>query len=64
MEDYDKPAQCFFPQGNSHPAQKPDSAESRVFIQAQLDDYGLKATVFRVYCHMARRDGWPCASRV
>lgn len=28
-----------------------------VFIHSSLDDYGLSAPVFRVYCHLARRDG-------
>jgi DNA-binding transcriptional ArsR family regulator len=28
-----------------------------VFIHSLLDDYGLPAAAFRVYCHLARRDG-------
>jgi len=27
------------------------------FIHSQLDDYGLKPSEFRVYCHITRRDG-------
>jgi len=27
------------------------------FIHSQLDDFGLKPSEFRVYCHVARRDG-------
>ncbi len=39
------------------------NASSVVFIHSQLDDYGLSASVFRLYCHLARRAGsgiaWP-----
>jgi DNA-binding MarR family transcriptional regulator len=34
-----------------------NTAEMRVFIPSQLDDYGHIPSVFRVYCHIARRDG-------
>jgi hypothetical protein len=35
----------------------PNPATSVVFIHSLLDDYGLSASVFRVYCHLARRAG-------
>lgn len=28
-----------------------------IFVHSRLDDYGLSAAVFRVYCHLARRAG-------
>ena len=40
-----------------------------VFIHSRLDDYGLPAPVFRVYCHIARRVGrdgraWPSIANI
>jgi DNA-binding MarR family transcriptional regulator len=34
-----------------------DVAKMSVFIPSKLDDYRLIPSVFRVYCHIARRDG-------
>jgi DNA-binding MarR family transcriptional regulator len=39
------------------PEQKSSDYELKVFVPSKLDDYGLKPTCFRVYCHIARRDG-------
>ena len=43
-----------------------DTSEMNViFVHSRLDDYGLPAPSFRVYCHLARRAGrgsaWPAA---
>lgn len=42
-----------------HNEEKPNqkSKELKVFIPSKLDDYGLMPSAFRVYCHIARRDG-------
>src|SRR5205809_436624 len=42
---------------------------SIAFIHSRLDDYGLSASVFRVYCHIARRAGrdgsaWPSVANI
>jgi len=42
-------------QKEEKPSQKPK--ELKVFIPSHLDDYGLRPNVFRLYCHIARRDG-------
>lgn len=34
-----------------------DSSTDLAFIPGKLDDFGLPASVFRVYCHIARRAG-------
>ena len=36
---------------------KPDEAMNVLFVHSKLDDLGLKAETFRVYCHLARRAG-------
>jgi DNA-binding MarR family transcriptional regulator len=68
MQNDDKPAPRFFPQGNNHAAQQRDTGEIKIFVPARFDDYGLKPTVFRVYCHIARRDGndgaWPAIANI
>lgn len=55
MQNDDKPAPRFFPQGNNDAAPPSATGEIRVFIPARLDDYGLKPTFFRVYCHICHR---------
>ena len=39
-----------------------------IFIHSRLDDYGLPASVFRVYCHLARRASsgaaWPTVANI
>jgi hypothetical protein len=41
---------------------KHDTREFNViFVHSRLDDYGLPASVFRVYYHLARRAGSGCA---
>jgi cell division protein FtsB len=48
----------FFPtqDAGSAPGQRAEFLHP-AFIHSQLDDYGLKPSEFRVYCHVARRDG-------
>lgn len=36
---------------------KKQNNQLKTFIPSVLDEYGLKPSVFRVYCHIARRDG-------
>lgn len=36
---------------------EPEQSSNHVFIHAVLDDFGLTAAQFRVYCHIARRAG-------
>lgn len=46
-----------------------DTSEfNTIFVHSRLDDYGLPAPVFRVYCHLARRAGrgsaWPAVAGI
>src|SRR5215475_13728419 len=44
-------------------ASPPANGSSVIFIHSRLDEYGLPASAFRLYCHLARRAGsgiaWP-----
>lgn len=42
---------------NTNPPERPTPRETKVFIPARLDDADLRPNVFRVYCHISRRDG-------
>jgi Helix-turn-helix domain len=51
------------PNQAAHQPRAQAEAQTPAFIHSYLDDYGLSAPVFRVYCHLARRAGsgiaWP-----
>ena len=48
----------FSESGNVPGELRQDTSEFNViFVHSRLDDYGLPASVFRVYCHLARRAG-------
>jgi hypothetical protein len=49
---------------NPYKSNGPNPKPMKVFIPSVLDEYGLKPSVFRVYCHIARSNGkgngaWP-----
>jgi DNA-binding transcriptional ArsR family regulator len=50
---------AFFSESGNVPGElRQDTSEFNViFVHSRLDDYGLPASVFRVYCHLARRAG-------
>ena len=61
----------FFSESNtSAPGEiRQDASEFNViFVHSRLDDYGLPAPAFRVYCHLARRAGrgsaWPAVAGI
>ena len=55
---------------SDHPAEiQHDTTEFNViFVHSLLDDYGLPASAFRIYCHLSRRAGqngaWPAVATI
>jgi hypothetical protein len=52
-------SRAFFPESGNVPGElrQDTSGFNVIFVHSRLDDYGLPASVFRVYCHLARRAG-------
>ena len=62
--DFFEPDAALLPDGSPLPVSQDQSEFNVIFVHRRLDDYGLSAPQFRVYCHLARRasnDGkaWP-----
>ncbi len=63
-------SRAFFSESGNVPGElrQDTSGFNVIFIHSRLDDYGLPTSVFRVYCHLARRASsgaaWPSVANI